>query len=49
MEALKGIVEVEIIPVKNAEGDVNLKDALYTMGGVGVFTKQVENYLYKSS
>lgn len=32
----------EIVPVKTSVGDVNLSDPLYTIGGVGVFTKQVE-------
>ncbi|KRX02637.1 Porphobilinogen deaminase, C-terminal [Pseudocohnilembus persalinus] len=33
----------EVVPVKNAEGDQNLKDPLYKMGGQGVFTKQIED------
>lgn len=31
--------DFEIIPVKNAQGDTNLKDPLYMIGGLGVFTK----------
>ncbi|KAL4494974.1 hypothetical protein ABPG72_015674 [Tetrahymena utriculariae] len=32
----------EVVPISNAPGDQNLKDPLYVMGGVGVFTKIVE-------
>ncbi|CAD8172529.1 unnamed protein product [Paramecium octaurelia] len=37
--------ECEIIKVSNEVGDVNLQDPLYQMPTVGVFTKQVEQYL----
>ncbi|KAL4450881.1 hypothetical protein ABPG74_011723 [Tetrahymena malaccensis] len=32
----------EVVPISNAPGDQNLKDPLYVMGGIGVFTKIVE-------
>ncbi len=37
--------DFEIIEVKTAIGDVDLSQPLYQMGGIGVFTKSVENEL----
>lgn len=37
--------DFEIILVKNVLGDMNLKDPLHMMGGLGVFTKQVDQVL----
>ncbi|KAM3146476.1 hypothetical protein pb186bvf_001445 [Paramecium bursaria] len=38
--------ECEIVKVQSETGDLNQKDPLYQMNFVGVFTKQVEEYLY---
>ncbi|EGR30579.1 porphobilinogen deaminase, putative [Ichthyophthirius multifiliis] len=39
----------QLVQVSNAEGDYNLKDPLYQIGGVGLFTKQVENELINNN